>query len=331
MATKRPNLGRGLDALLGDEDEEDLSELDRVRATREIPIEQLEPGAFQPRRRFDADDLATLADSIREKGVLQPILVRRSPEDLSRFEIIAGERRWRAAQAAHLHEVPVVIRDFSDRDALEIALVENVQRRDLTILEEAHGYRRLMDEFGHTQEDLAKAIGKSRSHIANTMRLLALPEEVQSHLDDGRLTPGHARALLGADDPVALAAEVIRKGLTVRKTEQLAAQAKGLPERTRAVGDAVRRAAASETPKDADTLALEREISNTVGMRVEIDYAPGEDGRLTVHFHTLEQLDELISKLTQENVSDVNSDEVDDDYDDDEDDPLMPRGTPNAD
>lgn len=323
MATKRPNLGRGLDALLGDDEEEDLSELDRVRATREVPIEQLEPGAFQPRRRFDADDLATLADSIREKGVLQPILVRRHADDPNRYEIIAGERRWRAAQTAQLHEVPVVIRDFEDRDALEIALVENVQRRDLTALEEADGYRRLMDEFGHTQDELSKAIGKSRSHIANTMRLLALPPEVQGYLEDGRMTPGHARALLGAEDPIALADEVVRKGLTVRKTEQLAAKAKGLPEKTRAVGRAVTREAAKK-PKDPDTLALEEELSNAVGMRVEIDYEPGEEGRFTVCFHTLEQLDELISKFTASTISSSEQSDIESIFPDD-DDPLVPR------
>lgn len=336
MSTKRPNLGRGLDALLGGDeegDEEDFAELDRARASREVPVEQLEPGEFQPRRHFDADDLETLANSVREKGVLQPILVRRHPEDANRFEIIAGERRWRAAQMAQLHEVPVIIRDFEDRDALEIALVENVQRRDLSPLEEAHGYRRLMEEFGHTQEDLAKGIGKSRSHIANTVRLLSLPDELHGYLEEGKLSAGHARALLGALDPVVLAEEVIRKGLNVRKTEQLVANEKGLPEKAEAVGKAVKDAAkisdSSRPPedKDPDTIALEEEIARSLGMSVDINYSPGEEGTVSVKFQTLEQLDDLISRLTMN----INSDAEDLDPEEeffpyeDEDDPLIPK------
>ena len=188
-------LGRGLSALLGDE-EEDQAQLDRLRQTRSLPVERLTPGPFQPRRRFDAEELAELAESIREQGVLQPVLVRRAPDGDS-YEIIAGERRWRAAQLAQLHEIPVLVREFDDRTAMEIALVENVQRRDLTALEEADGYHRLIEEYGHSQEEVARAVGKSRSHVANTLRLLNLPGEVRTLLEDGQLTAGHARTLIG--------------------------------------------------------------------------------------------------------------------------------------
>ncbi len=212
-------LGRGLSALLGDE-EEDQAQLDRLRQTRSLPVERLTPGPFQPRRRFDAEDLAELAESIREQGVLQPVLVRRAPDGDS-YEIIAGERRWRAAQLAQLHEIPVLVREFDDRTAMEIALVENVQRRDLTALEEADGYHRLIEEYGHSQEEVARAVGKSRSHVANTLRLLNLPGEVRTLLEDGQLTAGHARTLIGHDDAVALAREVVTRKLNVRDTERL--------------------------------------------------------------------------------------------------------------
>ena len=209
-------LGRGLSALLGDE-EEDQAQLDRLRQTRSLPVERLTPGPFQPRRRFDAEELAELAESIREQGVLQPVLVRRAPDGDS-YEIIAGERRWRAAQLAQLHEIPVLVREFDDRTAMEIALVENVQRRDLTALEEADGYHRLIEEYGHSQEEVARAVGKSRSHVANTLRLLNLPGEVRTLLEDGQLTARHARTLIGHEDAVALAREVVTRKLNVRDT-----------------------------------------------------------------------------------------------------------------
>jgi ParB family transcriptional regulator, chromosome partitioning protein len=206
---KRRNLGRGLSALFGEESD-DLAAADRQRVGKSVPIGFLRAGKFQPRHRFDDDALRALADSIREKGVLQPLLVRR--DGSNSYEIIAGERRWRAAQLAQLHEVPVIIKELDDRAALEIALVENIQRADLTVLEEAEGYRRLMAEFGHTQEALATSVGKSRSHVANMMRLLGLPEAVKQLLDSGALSAGHARALLNAADPAGLAREIVRRG-----------------------------------------------------------------------------------------------------------------------
>jgi ParB family chromosome partitioning protein len=280
---RRRNLGRGLSALFGEESE-DYAALDRLRQAKTVPIDFVRAGRFQPRRLFDDAAMQTLADSIREKGVLQPILVRRHPDEASAYEIIAGERRWRAAQLAQLHEIPVVIREFDDREALEVALVENVQRQDLTAIEEAEGYRRLMEEFDHTQENLAKSVGKSRSHVANTMRLLALPDAVKEHVEAGRLTAGHARALLNATDPAALAEDVIRRGLNVRQAELLAQAAK--PGR------------APAPPKDPDTAALERDLGNLLGLRVTVNFA-GRGGALTIHYRTLEQLDDVLRRLNQ--------------------------------
>lgn len=281
---RRRILGRGLSALFGEESE-DYAALDRLRQAKTVPVDFVRAGRFQPRRHFDDAALQALADSIREKGVLQPILVRRHPDEASAYEIIAGERRWRAAQLAQLHEIPVVIRELDDRDALEIALVENVQRQDLTPLEEAEGYRRLMDEFSHTQENLAKSVGKSRSHVANTMRLLALPEPVKQHLEAGRLSAGHARALLNASDPEGLAGEVVRRGLNVRQTEQLAQAAKPTARRV-------------PPPKDPDTAALERDLANLLGLKVTVNFA-GRSGALTIHYQTLEQLDDVLRRLNQ--------------------------------
>ena len=194
--TPRRNLGRGLSALLGEESE-DYAALDRRRATGTVPIEMIHPSPFQTRRRFDESEMEALVESMREKGVLQPILVRRHPETAEAYQIVAGERRWRAAQQARLHEVPVIIKDLADREVLEISLIENIQREDLSALEEAEGYRRLLEEFSRTQEELARVVGKSRSHVANLIRLLALPEPVKELLDSGALTAGHARALRG--------------------------------------------------------------------------------------------------------------------------------------
>jgi ParB family chromosome partitioning protein len=282
---KRRNLGRGLSALFGEESE-DYAALDRLRQAKTVSIDLIRAGRFQPRRHFEEEALQALAESIREKGVLQPILVRRHPEEATAYEIIAGERRWRAAQLAQLHEVPVVIRELDDREALEVALVENVQRQDLMPLEEAEGYRRLMDEFEHTQENLAKAVGKSRSHVANMMRLLTLPEPVKHHLDAGRLTAGHARALLNAGDPIALAEEVVRRGLNVRQAESLAKTAKPAKRQHEA------------KPKDPDTAALERDLENLLGLKVTVNFA-GRGGALTIHYRTLEQLDDVLRRLHQ--------------------------------
>lgn len=288
---KRTNLGRGLAALLGEE-ADDYENLDKLRSSKQVPIARLHPSRVQPRTRFDEEPLDSLTASIREQGILQPILVRRHPDRPSDFEIVAGERRWRAAQKAQLHEVPVVIRELDDSTALELAIVENVQRQDLNPLEEAEGYRRLMEEFNHSQEELARLIGKSRPHIANTLRLLNLPEGVRSYLEDGRLSAGHGRALLGAAEPESLAARVAEKGLSVRETERLAGETKAPSSKQRSSGGA------RPQEKDADTLALERDLSTMLGLRVTIDLR-GQGGTLGIHYNTLEQLDDVLHRLSQ--------------------------------
>ena len=282
---KRPNLGRGLSALLGEEAAEP-QDVGEGRPIRTVPIESLHPGRYQPRHRMDDENLQELAQSIGDKGILQPLLVRRDPADGAEFEIIAGERRWRAAQLARIHEVPVIVKELSDQEALEIGLVENLQREDLSPLEEAEGYRRLKDEFDYTQEGLASSLGKSRSHVANTLRLLTLPDAVKSLLDEGALTAGHARALINAEDPVGLARKVARRGLNVRQTEKLV-QGRSKPPRP-----------VQEPEKDADTLALERDLSNLLGLRVGIQFRGGR-GSLTIHYESLEQLDDILHRLSQ--------------------------------
>lgn len=279
-------LGRGLSALLGEDDDEQV-QLERLRQSRTLPVDQLGPGPFQPRRRFDPEDLRELSESIREQGVIQPILVRRSPEGES-YQIIAGERRWRAAQMAQLHEVPVLIREFDDRTAMEIALVENVQRRDLSPLEEAEGYRRLIEEYSHSQDDIARAVGKSRSHVANMMRLLNLPDEVRALLEDGQLTAGHARALLSAEDPAALAREVVTRKLNVRETERLVQKEKAPPA-----------APAAPKQKDADTRILEQDLSDRTGLVVAINHNAGSGaGSVTLRYRDLDQLDLIVERLS---------------------------------
>lgn len=248
------------------------------------PVELLRPGSFQPRRRFEESEMNALVDSIRAHGILQPIVVRPDAERPGHYEIIAGERRWRAAQTAGLTEVPVNVRALTDKDALEIALIENLQREGLSAVEEASGYRRLMTEFGHTQEALGRVIGKSRSHVANMLRLLDLPEEVKVMLDQGKLSAGHARALLGVSDPGALAREVVRKDLNVRQTELYAARAK-LEKRKR-----------GPRSKDADTAALEHDLSELLGLRVAISFHGG-GGVLSIHYANLEQLDDVLNRL----------------------------------
>jgi len=284
MATQKPNqLGRGLAALLGDP-EQDVSDLDQIRAAKPVPVEHLRPGKYQPRRIMDDHHIGELAQSIKDKGIIQPIIVRRLKDGSGAFEIIAGERRWRAAQLAMLHEVPVIVKDFDDRETLEVALIENLQRQDLSPLEEAEAYQRLMDEFGHTQEILAKGIAKSRSHVANMVRLLGLPEDVKTLIDQGRLSAGHARALIGSDDPSGLAHQIVARGLNVRETEKLA---KGTP---------TPKPATSPAPKDADTVALERDLSNLLGLNVLIT-AKGEQGSLTLKYKTLDQLEDVLRRL----------------------------------
>ncbi|WP_299615103.1 ParB/RepB/Spo0J family partition protein [Pelagibius sp.] len=291
---KRTNLGRGLAALFGEENE-DYASLDRVRSSKSVPVEHLHPGRYQPRQVFDEEAVAALAESVKAQGILQPILVRRHPDRQSEFEIVAGERRWRAAQKAKLHEVPVIIRELSDAESLELAIVENVQRQDLTPIEEAEGYKRLLDEFRHTQDDLAKVVGKSRSHIANTMRLLTLPESVKTMVMEGKLSAGHARTLVGHEAPEDLAAEIVSKGLNVRQTERLVQDAKAAPKPAPAGGGA---SAAEEIPKDTDTIALERDLTALLGLKVSIKFH-GSGGSLTIHYKTLEQLDDVLHRLNQ--------------------------------
>lgn len=289
---RRASLGRGLSALFG-EATEDYSALDKVRQSKQVPIEFVHPGKYQPRRKFDEEAISGLVESIRDKGILQPLLVRRDAEDANSYELIAGERRWRAAQIAGLHEVPVIIRDLSDREALEIALIENIQRQDLTPLEEAEGYRRLMEEFEHTQEDLARAVGKSRSHVANMMRLLALPEPVKSMVQDGALTAGHARALLTAPDPAAAAREVVSRGLNVRQTEDLMRGDQPKAKKGKAANDG---SGAAPAMKDVDLINLEEEISARIGLKVAIN-PQGQRGTITIHYQTLDQLDDVLHRL----------------------------------
>ncbi|MGE5548155.1 MAG: ParB/RepB/Spo0J family partition protein [Solirubrobacterales bacterium] len=292
---RRSNLGRGLSALLGAQGAAVAASVieggpstaaEKPKGLRVLSIGELKPGKFQPRRQFDEQAIADLVESVREKGILQPILAR--PHE-GAYEIIAGERRWRAAQRAQLHEVPVIVREMTDREALEVALVENLQRQDLSPLEEADGYKRLIDEFSHTQDELARSLGKSRSHVANMMRLLALPDPIKAMLDDGRLSAGHARALLTSADPVGLARQVVDRHLNVRQTEKLAQEgAKARP------GKGGRPPSQS---KDADTAALERDLTEMLGVRVTIK-SLGKGGELTIHYGSLEQLDDVLSRLT---------------------------------
>jgi len=286
----RPSgLGRGLSALLQDEAAADIAPVRSKRGNRELPIESLHANSFQPRTVFDEQALKELADSISEHGIMQPILVRPSPEDSDSYEIIAGERRWRAAQKARLHQVPVVIRSLSDLEALELALIENIQREDLSPIDEAKGFRRLMDEFGHRQEDIAKTVGKSRPHVANLLRLLTLPTAVQDMLNEGHLSVGHARALITTDDPVGLAKTIIAQGLSVRAAESLA-QDHSSARKTKPVKGPAR--------KDADTKALESRVSQQIGLAVSIDHKGAKGGKVVVKYKTLEQLDSLIETLS---------------------------------
>ena len=292
--TQRANLGRGLAALFGEEDE-DFVELDQHRPPKDVPIEQVHPNANQPRRHFTEEALEELSDSIRSNGVLQPILVRHHPRRSGEYEIVAGERRWRAAQRAKLHQVPVVIRDLDDGQALELALVENLQREDLSALEEADAYHHLMETFDYTQESLAKNLGKSRSHIANTLRLRALPTEVKGLLEKGDLSAGHARALLSAEDPQALAKQIVKKRLSVRQVERLIQQER-TPKAPKARAPKAMPKAGGK--KDPDTIALERDLSGMLGLKVNVDFHE-EGGTLMVHYQTLEQLDDVLRRLNQ--------------------------------
>ena len=289
---KRRSLGRGLDALLGSRAEAESAPADVSRTSQSLPIEFVHPSRFQPRRDFGGEEFEELVISVRENGILQPILVRPDPDKAGSYQIVAGERRWRAAQQAQLHEVPVVIRELDDAEALEAALVENLQRKDLSPLEEAEGYRRLMDEFSHTQEQLAQVVGKSRSHVANMLRLLGLPAAVKALLQRGDLTAGHARALLNSTDPEALAQQVVLRELSVRQTEKLSQAGRTTPRATQK----------STPPKGADTLALEHELSEELGLSVTIrERARG--GEVVIRYATLEQLDEVLGRLGRRSVA----------------------------
>lgn len=284
---ERRRLGRGLAALLGDMAEPDAIPAGERTGAKRVPIELVHPNPRNPRKAFREEDLADLAQSIREKGVVQPILVRPLKAQPNHYEIIAGERRWRASQRAGQHEVPVVVQDVSDKEALELAIIENVQRADLNPLEEAFGYEQLIADFAYTQQDLGQVIGKSRSHVANTLRLLKLPEKVKDHLREGRLTAGHARALVTAADPEGLAARIVDEGLTVRDAEALAQAPQEAPKATSK--------AAKE--KDADTLALEKTLGDVLGLVVSIDHKATGGGDLKIRYRTLEQLDDLCRRL----------------------------------
>ncbi|MGH7068135.1 MAG: ParB/RepB/Spo0J family partition protein [Acetobacteraceae bacterium] len=282
MSTKSPpRLGRGLAALMGEAAQPAAPETGGVQS---LPIERLEPGPFQPRTAINEPAMAELVESVKARGILQPILARPHPADDRRFQIIAGERRWRAAAAAGLAEVPALVRPLGDADALSAALVENLQRQDLNAIEEAEGYQRLIDEFGLHQEALAEAVGKSRSHIANTLRLLNLPKPVQADVRNGTLSPGHARLLIGQPDPAAIARTVIARGLNVRQTEALLQP---------------RRARATPTGQDPETRAVERLLTERLGLRVGLR-SDGKSGVLAIHYRTLDQLDGLVQLLTRE-------------------------------
>ena len=279
---QKRRLGRGLAALIGDDTTEEAVVQD-IRSLRHVPIELLQANPNNPRKHFNEDELNTLAASLKEKGLLQPLVVR--PKAGGVFEIVAGERRWRASQKAGLHELPVLIRDLDDKETLEIALIENVQRADLNALEEAKAYRQLVDQYGHTQQQLADAIGKSRSHIANTIRLLNLPQATQIQIETGKLTAGHARALIATDSPEELADKIIKLNLTVRQTEDLTRN-KNAASKSKITKD-----------KDADTRALEKQMSEVVGLSVLIKHKDKTGGQVIIAYKTLDQLDEVIKKL----------------------------------
>ena len=289
---RKRGLGRGLSALMADVTETETSAALGVAVEQIIPIERISPNPEQPRKRFEQGDLDDLAASIKEKGVIQPLIVR--SRDDGTFEIVAGERRWRAAQMAKLHELPVVVRSFTDVEVLEVAIIENIQRADLNSVEEAAGYRQLMDKFGHTQEKMAEALGKSRSHIANLLRLLNLPEPVLDMLRSGDLSAGHARALVPAEDPLKLASQIVKGGLSVRATEALVKK-----EQTSSSENIFKKESAkAKGEKDADTKALESDLSASLGMKVDLNHKPGqESGQITVHYKSLDDLDELCRML----------------------------------
>lgn len=311
---KRRGLGRGLDALFQDVKTDDTAfttkamradEIVAVASTqapsspnapRKISINKLEPGKYQPRRNFSEEALQSLADSIKVHGVLQPLLVR--PTSNGKYEIIAGERRWRAAQIAQVHELPVVSLDFTDKEAAEISLIENLQREDLSPIEEAMGYQRLIEEFTYTQDDLAKQLSKSRSQIANTLRLLKLPEIVKNYLDKGEISAGHARALVGCEQAVDIAKAIVKRGLSVRQTEKMVKDCSECGE----VKTQGRKKAPKFIEKDVDVMALEEKMTSLLGMKFIID-AKGDEGVVSIEYKTLEQLDDILERLSNYKIS----------------------------
>ncbi|MGD1888798.1 MAG: ParB/RepB/Spo0J family partition protein [Cohaesibacteraceae bacterium] len=289
-ASKR-RLGRGLAALMGDAVPESVA-VDQARQARRLPIEQIEPNPQNPRGTFSEEALDELTASIREKGVVQPLLVRMLDE--GRYELIAGERRWRAAQRAGLDAVPVVVREVTDQESLELAIIENVQRADLNAVEEALGYQRLIESFEYTQQDLATVIGKSRSHIANTLRLLKLPEGVQSYVSTGALSAGHARQLIGRDDAPELARRILDEGLSVREIERLVQALDGAGDEAPATSA---KKDSAKAGRDADTRAIEAKLSDLLGLGVSLKPKTDGSGALTIRYATLEQLDDLLRRI----------------------------------
>ena len=277
-------LGRGLAALIGEDPADEPTVADPGNM-RHLPIEHIRPNPNNPRHHFDDATIEELAASIRAKGLLQPLMVRQ--RDVGHYEIVAGERRWRAAQRAGIHEVPAIVRELSDGEALEIALIENIQRADLNPLEEAQGYQQLMSEFAYTQQQLADSLGKSRSHIANTLRLLSLPDSVRAHIEAGRLTAGHARTLVAADDPISLATRIIEMGLNVRQAEDL----------TRETSTAKRRSPKAKPEKSPDLKSLETQLAESLGLHVTIADHGASGGTVSIAYSTLEQFDEITRRL----------------------------------
>ena len=288
----RSRLGRGLAALIGDVGDE--SPVDRPRGQRRLPTGSLRPNARNPRREFPNSELDELAASLRERGIIQPIVVRAMRGVADGYEIVAGERRWRAAQRAGLHEVPVVVIEATDAEALQLAIIENVQRADLNPLEEAEGYRALMDEFGNSQEDIARIVGKSRSYVANTLRLLKLSDAVKAYIHSGKLTAGHARMLVGEPNADALAEEIVARELNVRQVEAMARERAAKSGKKQTSG----RKARGSTAKTADMLAFEKRVSDATGLVVSIDHHD-DHGTLTIRYRSLEQLDDLVQRLVR--------------------------------
>ncbi len=285
----RSRLGRGLAALMGDVGAESpTSERGAPKSQRRVPIEHIKANPRNPRRIFADAELEELSQSIRERGIIQPIVVRASPDGDKTYEIIAGERRWRASQRAGLHEVPIVVLEVTDAEALELAIIENIQRADLNPLEEAAGYQALAAQYSHSQDDIATIVGKSRSHVANTLRLLRLPDAVKGYINEGKLTAGHARALINQSDPESVAREIVEKGLNVRQVEKL---------RQDDAKAAKKPKSSAKARKDANIAALEKQLSDALGLVVEITDKGRAGGVLGVRYRTLEQLDDVIAKL----------------------------------